>query len=81
MNDYTPYILILNGLVQLVALIGGFWKAVTAVNNMSNKIGSKYPREGLLGDVEAIKEKQDADHEKIVVIEANVAQRRTTDKK
>jgi hypothetical protein len=43
------------------------------------KLGQKHPPEGLLGDVEEIKEKVDKHGEKLVFIEASVAQRRKAD--
>lgn len=93
--DVMPYVLLVGVLVNVLAVITFVWKGLAgiwhAVNvlievrddfrAMAGKIGQKYPPDGLLGDVEAIKNKQDEDHEKIVVIEAGIAQRRESDKK
>lgn len=93
--DLMPYVLVLGVLVNVLAVItfvwkglGGIWNAVHVLielrddfRAMATKIGQKYPPDGLLGDVEAIKNRQGEDHEKIVTIEAGIAQRRETDKK
>jgi hypothetical protein len=94
-NDLMPYVIIAGFLVNIFALITGMWKAISVLmamhqsfNDLANKIGQKHPPEGLLGDVEEIKEAQkeminkQAEADKtLAVVEANVAQRRTTDKK
>ena len=101
-SDLVPYAVVLGVLVNIIAVVAGVWKGLGGIWNavhvlvevrddfraMAGKIGTKVPREGLLGDVEEIKDKQyefgeklDVQEIKLAVIEANVAQRRTSDKK
>lgn len=98
-TDVTPYAIVFGAVSSVCAILAFIWKLSAAmlkvqtdtrdaIRDMATKIGSKVPPEGLLGDVQEIKQevkefkdKQDADHEKLVVIETNVAQRRSSDKK
>lgn len=86
--NYYLWLISFVGFSGLCTGLGFLWKMVIALVGIQNAIGQKYPnRSGLLGDVEEIKDKQeeiikkqsDAD-KSIAVIEANVAQRRSSDR-
>lgn len=95
MTELMPYVLMVGMIANVIAVFAGLWKGIRVLimlrddfRDMAAKIGTRYPPEGLLGDVEAIKHSQDElkeqqaeAHLKIAVIESGLATRRTGDKR
>lgn len=93
-TDVMPYAMVAGAFASICAVLAFLWKMLMALvgirsdfKDMATKIGQKNPRDGLLGDIEDVKDtqneiakKQDAHDVKLAVIEANVAKRRTSDK-
>lgn len=75
--DLMPYIMVAGLTTNVIAVIGGTWKAVAvllrlhdSLREMSAKIGQKNPPEGLLGDVEQIKQLAGRDHDTLTHVQA-----------
>lgn len=87
--DYNQLLVIaaILGIVgQLVVIITGFWKGISAIlsvhatlQTLVTKVGQKHPPEGLLGDVAEVKAKVETQHDELTKIKERLAERRRTD--
>ena len=93
MNDLVAFAVLGGLLTNILTMTTVAWKGIMtllslrdAFRDMSTKIGTRFPPEGLLGDMEAIKTSHNEIKEhisdtntKIAVIESGLAKRRSTD--